>query len=246
VTQIYSLVNQKGGVGKTTVAINLAYGLALKGRRVLVIDLDPQAWATLWIGIPDVGRGIADFFTRGGSLNSFIRHADQLDIIPASPYLTGMDRGIESQTLLKRGLADVKAYDFILIDCPPALGILTLNSLAASDRILAVVEMSYMAMTGLDFLIWTIQSVSGSPSPESMLILANRYDARTLNAGDILERLKEKYGKRLLHTVIHESVRLRECPSWKRSIFDYAPASRGADDFHALADEIIRKERSLK
>lgn len=247
-----TITNQKGGSGKTTTVVNLAAALVERNRGILIIDLDSQASATAWLGIQTPGKGIAAFFDGTASLDSLVISdiSARLDIIPGSAWLTGIDKTLAGEvapeSMLKRGLEAFRGrYDYILIDCPPSLGILTVNALAASGEVLIPVEVSILAFSGLVQLMHTVQVVRERLNPDLVIagILACRVDARTRNALDIVELLREKYGRDVFKTVIRENVRTREAPSWGKPITEYDSNSAGAADYRALAAEIIRQEK---
>jgi chromosome partitioning protein len=250
--RLIAITNQKGGSGKTTSAVNLAAALAEGKRQVLVVDLDPQASASTWLGVKDGGRGLLDLLTEGGKLSDLVRqtNAPGVDLIPSSSWLVGAEKAlageVAAETILRGYLAGLPAqWKYILLDCPPALGILTVNALAAAREVLVTVEAHVMALQGLARLIQTVGVIRErlNPGLEITGILACRVDARTRHAQDIVEELRTRFGKLVFKTGIRENVRLAECPSFGQPITQYAPQSHGAEDYRALAREIIAQER---
>ncbi|HEV3459841.1 MAG TPA: ParA family protein [Thermoanaerobaculia bacterium] len=253
--RIIAVTNQKGGTGKTTTTVNLAAALGQLGRRVLVLDLDPQANASAWLGVRDGGTGLLEALVAddGGSLSGLIRagSAHGVDLIPASLQLTRADRHLAA-TLggdkillgLIRGLPPGR-WDYLLIDCPPTLGQLTINALAAAGEILVPVEASTMAVAGLADLLKTVAQAQRYLNPGLAVcgIFACRVDARTVLAREVVAALRERFPELALATTIRESVRLREAWGHAAPIGLFAPHSSGAEDYRCLALEITRQEQ---
>ena len=250
--RIIAIVNQKGGSGKTTTAVNLAAALGEKDRRVLLIDLDPQASATSWYGIKDPGRGLWEIFVGGGSLLNAVcpTEVKGVEIVPSSSWLVGMDKVLASEvgaeTILSRELKRLPAsgWDYVLADCPPALGILTINALAAAKEVLVPVEAHVMALSGLAQLLKTVEVVRERLNPALKItgILVCRMDGRTRHSHEVREKLKSRFGEICYKTVIRENVRIAESPSFGKPITLYDSRSFGAKDYRALAMEIIAQE----
>jgi len=252
--RVIAVTNQKGGSGKTTTAVNLAAALAQLGRRVLVLDLDPQASTSAWLGVRDGGTGLLDALVAedGGSLAGLIRPASApgVDLIPASPRLASAERHL-AETLggerILLGLLRALPRDrwhYLLIDCPPALGQLTINALAAAGEILVPVEASTMAVAGLAGLLRTFAQARRHLNSDLAIcgIFACRVDGRTLLARDVVAALRETFPELALATAIRESVRLREAWGHAQPIDRFAPRSSGAEDYRCLALEIARQE----
>jgi len=251
-TRLIAVTNQKGGSGKTTSAVNLAAALAESKHPVLLVDLDAQASASTWLGVKDGGRGLLDLLTEGGKLIDLVRqtNAPGVDLIPSSSWLVGVEKAlageVAAETILRGHLAGLPTqWKYILLDCPPALSLLTVNALAAAREVLVTVEAHVMALQGLARLIQTVGVIRERLNPELEItgILPCRVDARTRHAQDVVEELRTRFGKLVFKTGIRENVRLAECPSFGQPITQYAPDSHGAEDYRALAREIIAQER---
>jgi chromosome partitioning protein len=249
-----AIANQKGGSGKTTTTVNLAAALGEKDRRVLVVDLDPQHSATAWFGIKDAGQGIYQVFAARGSLPDIIQAAGVpgVEVAPSSAWLVGVEKllagEVGAETILRRQLKNLpgERWDYVLVDCPPTLGILTINALAAVRELLVPVESHIMALGGLAHLQQTAALVKDRLNPELKItgILACRVDARTRHAQEVVEHLRQRFGNLVYNTVIRENIRLAECPSFGQPITRYDRRSAGARDYRALAEEVITQEGS--
>ncbi|HOK54646.1 MAG TPA: ParA family protein [Armatimonadota bacterium] len=244
-------VNQKGGSGKTTTAVNLAAALGEKGRRVLVIDLDPQCSATSWLGVHPEDKGIFSIFADNGNIGNVIINTDVsgVSVAPATAWLVGAEKALAgevgAETLLKRAIGQLdNQYDYILIDCPPALGILTVNALAAVKEVLVPVEAHVMALAGLAQLLNTVSLVQTRINADLAItgILACRVDGRTRHSQEVVTQLRERFEDLVFATVIRENVRLAEAPSFGQPVTVYDSRSNGAADYRALAAEVIAQE----
>ena len=245
--RIIACVNQKGGSGKTTTAVNLAATLGERGKKVLLLDLDPQASATDWLGIADGGRGLLDAFAGQGQLLDLVlpTRAPGVEVIGSSAWLLGVDKAlageVAAETILRAKLRALpEKWDYILIDCAPTLGILTVSGLTAAREVLIPVEAHVMALSGLAQLLKTVTVVRERLNPELEIagILACRVDARTKHAIEIVDQLRERFGDLVYRTVIRENVRLAECPSFGEPITLYDTRSAGAQDYRALAEDV--------
>lgn len=248
--KIFAIVNQKGGVGKTTTAINLAFGLARLQRRVLLLDMDPQGNTTSGVGIDRaaIAAGIYDVLIGPASLTDVILQHEQtsINIGPANSDLTGAEielidlpeREFRLQKQL-RLLPDI--YDYVLIDCPPALGLLTLNSLVAAERVIVPVQCEHYALEGLGQLIKSVDAICHSLNQGLRIegAVLTMYDGRTNLAREVLSEVRRFFGDQIFDTIIPRNVRLAEAPSFGQSIFDYDPASQGARAYSVLAQELI-------
>jgi chromosome partitioning protein len=251
--RIIAVTNEKGGSGKTTTCVNLGAALGELGRRILILDFDPQPAATNWHGIRDVGRGIYDALVDDDvTLDDIVNATDVagVEIVPASAWLVGAEKALSfeavPQAVLKRNVAQLPndCWDYLLIDTPPTLGILTVNALVAASEVLVPVEVSYMALAGLAQLRQTVDRIQEALNPELEItgLLACRVARRTRHAQEVIERLQEHFGDRVFETVIRENIRLREAPSFGQPITVYDPKSHGAEDYRALAHEVIQQE----
>ncbi|MBI5842425.1 MAG: ParA family protein [Chloroflexi bacterium] len=251
-TRIYTLVNQKGGVGKTTTSINLGAYLAQLGQRVLVIDLDPQANATSCLGVDklNVPGGTYEALINGAPASSFILLNEKLklSLLPSSPALAGAEvelvDELARETRLKKALEPLRGrYDYILIDCPPSLGLLTVNGLvAARDGVIVPVQCEYLALEGLGQLTNTIQRVRSALFPELRVrgVVLTMFDPRTNLSTDVVAEVNRHFPNQVFKSVVPRSVRLAEAPSYGLPISAYAPGSVGAQAYEALAKELLK------
>ena len=252
--RILAITNQKGGSGKTTTAVNLAAALGEKGRRVLLVDLDPQASATAWLGVKDAGRGIYDVFTNNKTIESITLKTSNtgVTVAPASAWLVGVEKALAgevgTETLLKRAIGKLKNYDYVILDCPPSLGLLTINALTAARELLIPVEAHVLALAGLAQLLETMEKVKERLNPTLAIagILACRVDHRTRHAQDIEEQLRKRFGRQVYAATIRENIRLAEAPSFGQAILQYDSKSSGAADYRALATLVIKQEKTAK
>jgi chromosome partitioning protein len=252
--KIISIVNQKGGVGKTTTAINLGAYLAYLGQHVLLIDIDPQANATSGVGIDhrQLEHGVYEALIGNKPIYDIIKRTlqDKFKVAPATISLAGagieMVSMPEREFILLKLIADIKdEYDFIIIDGPPSLGLLTINSLVAADEVLIPIQSEYFALEGLGQLLDTIALVQNNLKPELGIMGAviTMYDKRNKLSRSVMNELYQYFPNKVFRSVIPRSVRLAEAPSYGRSILHYDPKSRGGRAYEKLAREIIDIER---
>jgi chromosome partitioning protein len=251
VGRVYTLVNQKGGVGKTTTAINLGAYLANFGQRILIVDIDPQANATSSLGVDKntVRGGTYEILLGSAPAPSCVLQNSRLrlSILPSSPSLAGAEVELVSElgreSKLKQALAPlIDRYDYILIDCPPSLGLLTINGvIAAQNGILIPVQCEYLALEGLGELTHTIQRVRAALFPGLRVrgVLLTMYDGRTHLSEDVVAEVRKHFTEQVFATIIPRSVRLAEAPSYGLPVSTYAPGSSAAHSYEALARELL-------
>ena len=249
-----AIFNQKGGVGKTTTNINLAACLALKGKKTLVLDIDPQGNTTSGLGVSK--RGLEDtvyniLVDKDYDIRNAIIKTDveNLDLIPASVDLAGAEVELvqveQRETALKKGLEQIKGdYDYIFIDCPPSLGLLTINSLAAVDSVLIPIQCEFYALEGVSQLVSTIDLVKKSLNPELEIqgVILSMFDGRTNLSAQVVQEVKKYFGDKVYTTVIPRNVRLAEAPSYGLPITAYDPKSKGAEAYMDFAEEFLELE----
>jgi len=248
-----AVLNQKGGTGKTTTSVNLAAALAETNRRVLLLDLDPQANASFWYGEMDGGRGLLDAFLGTVKLGDLAQETGTpgVDLVPSSSWLVGAEKALHdevgAETILNRMVRGLprKRWDYLIVDCPPSLGILAVNALAAVREVLVPVEAHVMALAGLAQLVQTVDLVRDRLNRGLRIsgILPVRVDTRTRLASEVEENLRSAFGDKVLQTVIRSNVRLAEAPSFGKPVTEYDTRSTGAEDYRSLAQEVIRQER---
>ncbi len=248
-----AIVNQKGGVGKSTTAVNLGAGLAEIGKKVLLIDLDPQGNASSGLGVEksELEFTTYDLLIEAESASTAIMETetDNLDLIPANIELAGAEIELVSimsrESRLKKSLGEVNNhYDYIIIDCPPSLGLLTLNALTAADSVMVPIQCEYYAMEGLGQLMNTIELVRKNLNSDLRIegVLMTMYDARTNLSEQVIEEVEDYFSDLMFKTIIPRNVRLSEAPSFGRPILDYSSNSKGAKAYRKLAEEVISSE----
>jgi len=254
VARIIAIANQKGGVGKTTTAINLGACLAVAERRTLVIDIDPQANATSGLGLAKetIGTSIYEVLVEGKSAEEAIIpgvHFPYLDVLPATRDLVGVEVELVNrqrrETILREALSSVRdRYDFILIDAPPSLGMLTLNTLAAADAVLIPIQCEFYALEGLSQLLNTVRIVQRNLNPNLQIegVLLTMYDGRLNLSRQVAAEAKEYFGAKVFRTAIPRNVRIAEAPSFGEPIVLYDIVSVGAKSYLALATEVIARQ----
>lgn len=251
--KVIAITNQKGGVGKTTTSINLAASLVKTQRKVLLIDMDPQGNATMGSGVDKASLEVSSYeivIGIGEMKQAISTVAGGYDIVPANGELSGAEIELISldrrESRLRRALESVSAdYDYILIDCPPALNLLTVNALVAAEAVLIPMQCEYYALEGLTALVNTIKKVRQSLNPRLEIagLLRTMYDPRNNLANEVSSQLRAHFGDKLYRTIIPRNVRLAEAPSYGKPVINYDPRSKGAEAYLALAGEMLRREQ---
>jgi len=248
---IIVITNQKGGVGKTTTAINLSAACAAAGKRVLLIDLDPQSNSSLSFVDPGAVNGSAyELFTETSPFTDFVysTELEKLQIVPAKINLAKLEAKLvgdfDAIYRLRDRINQIRDnYDLIFIDTPPTLGLITVNALVAANYFMVPIQPSYFAMEGTDDLLETVEKVRSRPNPDLSLlgVLVTLVDHRTTLSRDVESYIRNTFGKKTFKTVITRSVRLEEAPAHRKSIFQYAPRSSGAAEYQQLSKEVLKR-----
>lgn len=247
-----AITNQKGGVGKTTTAINLAAALGMRGKRVLLADLDPQANSTIsFLTTEEIEHSIYDLLTNQKlSPESVVRKtkSENVDILPSRINLAKLESQLVGELDAPFRLKDriekiTEPYDIIIIDTPPTLGLITVNALVAATHLIIPIQSSYFALEGTDDLLDTIERIKARPNPELEVlgVVITLHDRRTTLSRDIYDQICQVFGDKVFDTTISKSVRLEESPAYRESIFNFAPQSSGAIEYANLCDEVIRR-----
>src|SRR6185295_7880157 len=247
-----ALVNQKGGVGKTTTAVNLSAAISRLDRKVLLVDLDPQSNATVSLGIPpDQQKNTTYALLNGGPFQP-LDLSPTFHLVPSNIELAGAEMELTSvigrEIVLRDALADVTGYDFMILDCSPSLGLLSVNALTTAKEVMVPLQCEFLALHGISLLIRTVDLVRKRLNPELSItgVIPCMYDARKGLARDVVVEIEKHFGSKVFKSKIRSNVRLAEAPSHGKSIFDYAPDSFGAEDYLALAREIVGIEMIQK
>lgn len=252
--KVIAIANQKGGVGKTTTSVNLASALAILEKKVLLIDADPQANATsgLGINVDDKNVGTYELLEHTAAIHDTILNTSvpYLDLIPSHIDLVAIEIELvdknQREFMLKKALKEVtNYYDFILIDCAPSLGLITLNALTAADSVIIPIQCEYFALEGLGKLLNTIKSVQKIHNENLDIegLLLTMYDARLRLSNQVVEEVKKHFGTMVFKTIIQRNIRLSEAPSYGENIIQYDATSKGAKNYLSLAEEVLKKNK---
>ena len=250
-TKIIAVSNQKGGVGKTTTTLNLATGLGMEGKKVLLVDLDPQGNATTGSGVEknEVEATIYEVIMGEADINTVIHASKHHDVIPANQHLAAAELELVSKEQRVNGLKNQlqqlqKSYDFILLDCPPSLGLLTLNALTAAKSVIIPMQCEYFALEGLTDLVNTIKRVKQKMNPDIEIegLLRTIYDSRNTLSKEVSDQLSSYFPNKVYKTIIPRNIRVAEAPSFGKSAIEHDKSSKGAKAYIDLAREIIHIE----
>lgn len=249
--KVISIFNQKGGVGKTTTVVNLSAALGKKNKKVLVIDLDPQGNSTSGLGIDknELESSVYDLLIDGLKLEELETSAKNVKILPSNSDLSGFEIeavSIENrESLLKNYLSNLEGYDFVIIDCPPSLGLLSINALSASNSVLIPIQSEYYALEGVSQLVHTIDLIREGLNPNLEIegVVMSMFDGRNNLSLDVVEEVKKYFTDKVFKTIIPRNIRLAEAPSHGLSVLDYDSSSKGAKAYVKLANELIKQNK---
>jgi chromosome partitioning protein len=249
--RIISIINEKGGVGKTTCTMNIAAGLAMFRKKILLIDLDPQENLTNSLGMQgaNLRKSIWHVINKNDCIENHIVTREPFDLVPGHSNLAAVQDKlgyIKKTDILRHSMHNLTGYDYVLIDCPANLGILSLNSLAASDEVYIILQSEFLALNGMAKLTKEIQKIKSDFNSNLIIggVIANRFDKRKRLNNEVVDNMKEFFGNRFFETVIRENISLAESPSFGKTIFEFKPKSHGAEDFRKLCREIIRRDHN--
>ncbi|WP_456458747.1 ParA family protein [Reichenbachiella sp.] len=247
-TKIIAIVNQKGGTGKTTTTVNLGCALAKKGKKVLLVDLDAQGNLSYSLGILEIEKSIGQVIMGEVDFQDILVSTEGLDVAPAQIDLADVEINIAGElareSILKKILADTEEYDYVLIDCPPSLSLLTINALNAAKWVIVPLQMEVLSLQGLDQIISTINQIKEvlNENLEILGLLPVMVDSRRKLSREIYEHIEENYNFKIFNSRIRTNVRASEAPSFGESLISYAPTSNGAKDYMDFANEILKSK----
>lgn len=253
--RVISIANQKGGVGKTTTSINLSASIAAAENKTLLIDIDPQANSTSGLGVPKDQTSIYEVLIGSEDIHEAVIKTDMpnLDVVPSNINLVGAEIEMvdmdNRETKLKNSILQITdEYDYIFIDCPPSLGVLTLNALTSSNSVLIPVQCEYFALEGLGQLLNTINIVKKHFNPDLLIegVLLTMYDSRLRLSNQVVEEVKKYFGEKVFETLIHRNVRISEAPSHAKPVILYDAISTGSQNYMSLATELIKRTENLE
>ncbi len=247
--RVIAIVNQKGGVGKTTSAINIGTGLTQCEQTVLLVDLDPQAHLTCSLGVPahELHGTVYEVLKGEAPIDEVFIRTHNLTVLPSSLALSGVDIEFAAipgrEYLLREAFSTLKGFDYVLLDCPPSLGQLTLNALTTATEVYIPLQTEFLALQGMSALLQTVEIVKNrlNPALEVTGIIGTRYDRRKNLSKDVVEKIRDYFGAMLFSTLIRDNVSLAEAPSFGQDIFAYRPDSHGAEDYRHLCQEIMTR-----
>ena len=255
-TRKIAVANHKGGVGKTTTTVNLSAALAKANKKVLLLDMDPAAHATYSLGILAHKREktVYNLLKKDAPLDEVkvevVLEKEQLDLIPSSLYLAEAEAELSGmpgrEFLLSEALGDISDYDYLFIDCPPSLSVLTLNALVTASEVFIPMQTEYLALQGLSKLMETIDIVKARLNPDLRIsgVIGTRFNRRKILNREVVEKLTSHFKDKMFNTLIRENISLAESPSYGLTIFEYYPSSHGAEDYTLLAKELLEREKS--
>lgn len=244
--KVVAIVNQKGGTGKTTTTLNLGSALAKKKKRILLLDMDAQGNLGYSLGVTDFEQSLADVFLGDIQLSEVIARRENMDIAPSGIGLADVELSLSDaenrSDYLKDILSEVSGYDYVLIDCPPSLSLLTVNALNAADQVVVPMQMEVLSLQGLDLITETVRKVKQSLNPdlEILGILPVMVDKRRKLSAEVHEHISQNYEVRIFQSVIRNNVKASEAPSFGSSVIEYAPTSNSARDYMTFANEFLK------
>ncbi len=248
-SKIYAVINQKGGTGKTTTVVNLGCALAKKGKKVLLIDLDPQGNMSYWLGCGELEVSMTEVMLGEAKLNDILMEREGLDVAPSDMSLADLEINIASvedrESLLEVALSEVDDYEYVLIDCPPSLSLLTVNALTSADRVIIPLLMEVLSLQGLDQIINTIDQIKNVLNEDLEIegLLPVMVDSRRKLSKEVHELISENYEVDVFKSQIRNNVRASEAPSFGQSVLSYSPNSNSAIDYMEFAKEIIKRNK---